>query len=58
MLWQKVRKKKKKKEEKEKKNKLKNVAYYQIPVNFEITGNFFGYIKFKRNIPFTKDVEF
>ena len=26
----------------------KNVAYYLIPVNFEIDGNFIGYIKFKR----------
>ena len=26
----------------------KNVAYYLIPVTFEINGNFIGYIKFKR----------
>ena len=26
----------------------KNVAYYLIPVTFEIDGNFIGYIKFKR----------
>ena len=24
------------------------MAYYTIPVTFEITGNFLGYIKFKR----------
>ena len=24
------------------------LAYYKIPVNFQITGNFLGYIKFKR----------
>ena len=31
--------------------KLKaNVAYYTIPVDFEITGNFIGYIKFKRQL--------
>ncbi len=24
------------------------MAYYKIPVTFEITGNFLGYIKFKR----------
>jgi len=28
--------------------KIKNVAYYLIPVDFEIDGNFIGYIKFKR----------
>ena len=26
----------------------KNIAYYKIPVKFEINGNFLGYIKFKR----------
>ena len=34
-----------------KKNKaknVKNIAYYLIPVEFEIDGNFIGYIKFKR----------
>ena len=30
--------------------KKKNVAYYKIPVDFEITGNFLGYIKFKREV--------
>ena len=43
------KKKKKKKNKKKKKSKgLKDVAYYKIPVNFQITGNFLGYIKFKR----------
>ena len=40
---------KKKKKTKEKTSR-KNVAYYKIPVNFEISGNFIGYIKFKRAI--------
>ena len=44
------KKKKKKKKKKPKKRSIKNVAYYQIPVNFEITGSFLGYIKFKRQI--------
>ena len=47
-----VSKKKKKKKKKRKKKgdeiKKENVAYYTIPVDFEITGNFIGYIKFKR----------
>ena len=30
--------------------KKQNVAYYKIPVDFEITGNFLGYIKFKREV--------
>ena len=46
-----VSKKKKKKKKKRKKKgdeiKKENVAYYTIPVDFEITGNFIGYIKFK-----------
>ena len=28
--------------------KIENVAYFKIPVDFEITGNFLGYIKFKK----------
>ena len=32
------------------KAKKGNVAYYTIPVDFEITGNFIGYIKFKRQL--------
>ena len=39
---------KKKKKKKKKSKKLTDVAYYKIPVNFQITGNFLGYIKFKR----------
>ena len=30
--------------------KIENVAYFKIPVDFEITGNFLGYIKFKRQL--------
>ena len=37
-----------KKVEKKKTTKKKDVAYYTIPVSFEINGNFLGYIKFKR----------
>ena len=40
-----------KKVKKKKKTQVKNianVAYYLIPVDFEIEGNFIGYIKFKR----------
>ncbi len=47
------KKKKKKKKSKKKKAKLtnkKNIAYYKIPVNFQIKGNFLGYIKFKREV--------
>jgi len=44
------KKKKKKKKKTTKKKSVKNVAYYKIPVDFEITGNFLGYIKFKRQI--------
>ena len=43
--------KKSKKSKKGKKNQTKsakNIAYYKIPVEFEINGNFIGYIKFKR----------
>ena len=47
----KVSKKKKKKKKKSTKTKsVANIAYYMIPVDFEITGNFLGYIKFKRQI--------
>ncbi len=42
--------KKKKKSTKKKKKSVKNVAYYTIPVDYEITGNFLGYIKFKRQL--------
>ncbi len=39
---------KKAKASKAKVKKKKDVAYYTIPVSFEINGNFLGYIKFKR----------
>ena len=42
--------KKKKAKKKTKKMTAKNIAYYKIPVDFEIKGNFLGYIKFKRAI--------
>ena len=48
-----TQKKKKKKKSQKKKAKLtnkKNIAYYKIPVNFQIKGNFLGYIKFKREV--------
>ena len=48
ILAGKKKKKKKKKKAKNKKEAIKNIAYYRIPVNFEINGNFLGYIKFKR----------
>ena len=41
------KKAKKKRKQTQVKN-IKNVAYYLIPVDFEINGNFIGYIKFKR----------
>ena len=44
----KKKKKKKKKKKSTKKKSASNVAYYTIPVDFEITGNFLGYIKFRR----------
>ena len=40
--------KKSKKKKKTKKKSSATMAYYTIPVTFEITGNFLGYIKFKR----------
>ena len=44
------KKSKKSKKSKKGKGKVENVAYYTIPVDFEITGNFLGYIKFKRQL--------
>ncbi|MBB12762.1 MAG: pilus assembly protein PilO [Flavobacteriaceae bacterium] len=41
-------KKKKKKKKVSKKEAIKDIAYYKIPVKFQINGNFIGYIKFKR----------
>ena len=35
---------------------LSSVSYYKIPVGYEITGNFLGYIKFKRDISFKFDI--
>ena len=50
--------KKKKSKKKSKKNAdvkvKKNIAYYKIPVDFAITGNFLGYIKFKRAVAMSK----
>tara|TARA_A100001234_G_scaffold220665_1_gene234177 strand:+ start:3035 stop:3745 length:711 start_codon:yes stop_codon:yes gene_type:complete len=46
----KKKKKKKKKGKKKDVKKVENVAYFTIPVDFEITGNFLGYIKFKRQL--------
>ncbi len=48
------KKKKKKKKKKTKKKQASNMAYYTIPVNYEITGNFLGYIKFKRSLSLSK----
>ena len=42
------KKAKKKKKNETKKEAIKRIAYYKIPVKFEINGNFIGYIKFKR----------
>ena len=50
----KKKKKKKKRKKKGAKIKKENVAYYTIPVDFEITGNFIGYIKFKRALSISK----
>ena len=33
---------------------LSTISYYKIPVEYEITGNFLGYIKFKRDISKSK----
>ncbi len=44
----KAKKKKKKKKKVSKKEAIKDIAYYKIPVKFQINGNFIGYIKFKR----------
>ena len=39
---------KRKRRRKKPKKKASTMAYYKIPVTFEIDGNFLGYIKFKR----------
>ena len=36
--------------DRENEKKVENVAYFKIPADFEITGNFLGYIKFKRQL--------
>ena len=41
---------KKKKKKKNAKKAAKNIAYYTIPVQFQIDGSFLGYIKFKRQL--------
>ena len=46
----KKKKKKKKKKKQTKEQAVKGIAYYKIPVKFEIRGNFLGYIKFKRQV--------
>ena len=38
----------KKKKKASKEEEIKKIAYYKIPVSFEIRGNFIGYIKVKR----------
>jgi len=44
-----------KKKKKSKATKKKdNIAYYKIPVDFEIKGNFLGYIKFKRALSLSR----
>ena len=45
---------KKAKAKKTKVKKKKDVAYYTIPVHFEINGSFLGYIKFKRALSLSK----
>ena len=42
------------KKKKKKKKSKKNIAYYKIPVNFEIKGSFLGYIKFKRAVSLSR----
>ena len=45
---------KKKKKKKNAKKAAKNIAYYTIPVQFQIDGSFLGYIKFKRQLSLSK----
>ena len=44
----KKKKKKKKKKKQTKEQAVKSIAYYKIPVSFEIRGNFLGYIKINK----------
>ena len=53
-LTNKKKKKKKKRKKKKKQDTKKSIAYYRIPVSFEIKGNFNGYIKFKRQVSLSK----
>ena len=53
-LTNKKKKKKKKRKKKKKQDTKKSIAYYRIPVSFEIKGNFIGYIKFKRQVSLSK----
>ena len=46
--------KSKKKVDAKTKDKKANIAYYKIPVKFEIKGNFLGYIKFKRAVSLSR----
>ena len=46
--------KKKKKKKKKDEPPKKIIAYYKIPVKYEIRGNFLGYIKFKRALSKSK----
>lgn len=48
--------KKKKAKKKKKKGTIakKNISYYEIPVTYEISGNFLNYVKFKRDIAKSK----
>ena len=50
----KKKKKKKKKKKLTKEQAVKSIAYFKIPVSFEIRGNFLGYIKFKRQVSLSK----
>ncbi len=50
----KKKKKKKKKKKLTKEQAVKTIAYFKIPVSFEIRGNFLGYIKFKRQVSLSK----
>ena len=45
---------KKKKKSKSDKKKKESIAYYTIPVKFEIQGDFLGYIKFKRALSLSR----
>ena len=48
------KKQKKKKKKKKGKKTTNDVAYYTIPVQFQIDGSFLGYIKFKRQLSLSK----